>query len=291
MPTATLVESKEHISLHQQQQALHAKKIRIESLAAKCSREMKEFEAYKEEELRRLAEMKDAFRAKKKRDALAMTAEARASSQHAELARLRLKVEELEGALEAQRAKHKGDKEKWAVDVQRYRDEISELKEEVRGFTERAMGGRELEGGGKAGSIVSTESIETPSTPGYSGNDVQMHRHANSTVEKRWKDGTGRVQYLYENGDIRQSDGSGVVEYLYAGVDCWNTSYADGDHVYYFKDGRRECHGADGTVQILADGRCWGCCNDDPGRTSGTAVRIPVDKINPKLLRACPIKF
>ncbi len=312
----------------QQQQALHLKAIRIESLAAKCSREMKEFEAYKEDELRRLAEMKEAFKAKKKRDALAQTAEARASSQHTDLARLRIKLEDMEGALAAQRLKHKGDKEKWALEGQRYRDEIAALKEEIGGLNELisskngtngtlrmatgsananakananvgadANDASEAAVGAAAGTFrkataASAGSIGTPSTPvdvSDRSTSVQVHHHDNNTVERRWNDGSSTVQYLYENGDVRQSDSSGIVEYLYAGVDCWNTSYPDGDHVYYFKDGRRECHGADGTVQILVDGhhRAYGCC--DGG--SGTAAGIPVDKINPKLLQPCPRKL
>jgi len=311
----------------QQQQALHLKAIRIESLAAKCSREMKEFEAYKEDELRRLAEMKEAFKAKKKRDALAQTAEARASSQHTDLARLRIKLEDIEGALAAQRLKHKGDKEKWALEGQRYRDEIAALKEEIGGLNElisskngtngtlrKATGsanfnanfnanvGTDVDASGAAvgaaagtfrkAAAASAGSIGTPSTPvdvSDGSTSVHVHHYDNNTVERRWNDGSSTVQYLYENGDVRQSDSSGIVEYLYAGVECWNTSYPDGDHVYYFKDGRRECHGADGTVQILVDGhhRAYGCC--DGG--SGTAAGIPVDKINPKLLQPCPRKL
>ena len=121
------------------------------------------------------------------------------------------------------------------------------------------------------------------------GKEGTVHVHENNTVETRWDDGV--VQYVYENGDVRQSDGRGIVEYLYADIECWNTSYPDGDHVYYFKDGRRECHRADGTVQILLDGhqRAHGCCVSQSGGKT-TAASIPVDRINPKLLHACPTK-
>ena len=96
-------------ALKTQQQQLHLKTIRVEALASKCSREMKEFEAYKEEELRRLSELREALKVKKKRDALAQTAEARAASQHTDVARLRMQLEECEAELSAQRLKNKSD--------------------------------------------------------------------------------------------------------------------------------------------------------------------------------------
>ena len=112
----------------------------------------------------------------------------------------------------------------------------------------------------------------------------------NNTVETRWDDGA--VQYVYENGDIRQSYVHGIVEYLYADIECWNTCYPDGDHVYYFKDGRRECHHTDGTVQILVDGRrqAYGCCRSERSGQQA-AASIPEEHVNPKLYQACPTKL
>ena len=320
---ASIAEEKD--SLHHHQQALHLKTIKVESLASKCAREMKAFEAYKEEELKRLSELKEAFKLKKKRDALAQTAEARTSSQHTDLARMRIKVEEVEAALATQRLKSKTDKDKYAAEIQRYREEIHALKDDVRELHAALAGASKARTGAMATGGTNTDSrlakrssdIGTPSTPGDCGTHVTGVRadygdnggygdfaesrkrerkegtvrvHENNTVETRWDDGA--VQYVYENGDVRQSYVHGIVEYLYADIECWNTCYPDGDHVYYFKDGRRECHHTDGTVQILVDGRrqAYGCCRSERSGQQA-AASIPEEHVNPKLYQACPDKL
>lgn len=305
--------------MHQHQHALHLKTIKVESLASKCAREMKAFEAYKAEELKRLSDLEEAFKLKKKRYSLAQTAEARASSQHTDLARMRIKVEEVEAALAAQRLKNKKDKDKHSAEIQRYREEVSVLKDEVCELN--AALARVSEAGAKGTGCPSVDTmdrranrssgIDTPSTPGDWGThatevhgkygecaESRKHErkkgivrvHENGTVETQWDDGV--AQYTYENGDVRQSYAHGIVEYLYADIGCWNTSYPDGEHMYYFKDGRRECHQVDGTVQILVDGhrQAYACCRPESGGHQATKP-ISRDRVNPKLFQACPTKI
>ena len=313
---ASLAEEKD--VLQQQQQALHLRTIKVESLASKCAREMKAFEAYKAEELKRLSDLKEAFKLKKKRDVLAQTAKARTSSQHTDLARMRIKVEEGEAALAAQRLRNKTDKDKYSAEIQRYREEVTSLKDELREMNAAlarasgaGTGARATDGTNTDRRARQSSDIDTPSTPGdYSTYTTEVYGklseyaearkrerkegvvrvHENKTVETRWDDGA--VQYVYDNGDVRQSYAFGIVEYLYADIACWNTSYPGGDHVYYFKDGRRECHHADGTVQILVDGqrKAYACCRPESSAHQTTAS-IPEEHVNPKLLQAPPTKL
>ena len=127
-----------------------------------------------------------------------------------------------------------------------------------------------------------SEHMSTPVSPQQT---VRIVHHDNNTIEKQLSNGT--VQFLYDNGDVRQSyESSGIVEYFYSDIGCWDTSYPNGDHVYHFKDGRRECHCSDGIIQILLAGQ-QAAYSTKPD--SSKMQSIPLRSLNRKILQACPV--
>lgn len=244
-----------------------------------------------EKELEYIQRTKESMKVKKKRDMLAFASEARGSSQHTEIARLRIQIEEYDASLKEHKMKMKTEAQKYKVDIDRYRDHQKLLEEEIATLQNALANVSTKE---TDDSILKRDSfLQSPSTPqnvvkssiALSKKEaVKVIHHDNHTVERNWPNGT--VQFLYENGDIRQSyEPSGIVEYFYSGVECWNASYPDGDHIYYFKDGRRECHGSDGTIQILLGDHQMAYSTT---KESSDMMSIPVTSINLKILQSCP---
>lgn len=233
--------------------------------------------------------MKDSVKAKKKRDALAHASEARGSSQHTALARMKIQLEEYDVALKMQRDKMKSEVQKHALDVERYRAREKELEEEIV-MLRNSLATMTTRQNTKKVSILQSpatpeETIECISSPSNTKETIRVVHHDNNTVEKHLSHGT--VQFLYENGDVRQSyETSGIVEYFYSDIACWDTSYPNGDHVYHFKDGRRECHSSDGTIQVLLAGQQAAYSTS---MESSDLQSIPMRSLNRRILHACPV--
>ena len=223
---------------------------------------------------------------KKKRDALASASEVRGSSHHTELARMRIQIQEYEATLQSLRDKMKMELQRNTLDVERYRERQKEMEEEIT-MLRNSLANRQNT---KKGSTIQSpatpqDTSEHMSTPVSPQQTVRIVHHDNNTIEKQLSNGT--VQFLYDNGDVRQSyESSGIVEYFYSDIGCWDTSYPNGDHVYHFKDGRRECHCSDGIIQILLAGQ-QAAYSTKPD--SSTMQSIPLRSLNRKILQACPV--
>lgn len=236
--------------------------------------------------MKRIQELKDSMKSKKKRDALASASGARGSSHHAELARMRVQIQEYDATLQSLRDKMKVELQKHTLDVERYKARQKDMEEEIL-MLRNSLTTRQNT---KRGAVVQSPSTpqdisECVSTPMSPQETIRVVHHDNNTIEKQLSNGT--VQFLYENGDVRQSyQSSGIVEYFYSDIGCWDTSYPNGDHVYHFKDGRRECHCSDGIIQILLAGQQAAfstSCN------STNMQSIPLRSLNKKILHSCPV--
>ena len=172
------------------------------------------------------------------------------------------------------------------LDVERYRERQKEMEEEIT-MLRNSLANRQNT---KKGSTIQSpatpqDTSEHMSTPVSPQQTVRIVHHDNNTIEKQLSNGT--VQFLYDNGDVRQSyESSGIVEYFYSDIGCWDTSYPNGDHVYHFKDGRRECHCSDGIIQILLAGQ-QAAYSTKPD--SSKMQSIPLRSLNRKILQACPV--
>ncbi|KAI8105218.1 hypothetical protein M9435_000388 [Picochlorum sp. BPE23] len=225
---------KEREKLAEQQDMAQRKMIQAESLMSKCSREMKEFQAYKEEEMENIRQMKVSVKQRRIRDKLAGASEARGSLHHAEIAKLRVQIEEFEAALKDAKAKGKAQAQKHHVEIAKYKEREKTMEEEIMHLQETLAKYRLT-----SDDVKKRQSVRLPSTPDEqpcpASTEVIKHgiveeiKHPNNTVERRWANGS--KQFVYENGDVRQTFDSQVVQYYYSSIDCWNTSYPNGDHV------------------------------------------------------------
>jgi len=237
-----------------------------------------------ENELKCIQDLKDSIKVKKKRDALASASEARGSSHHTELARMKIQMEEYEATLTSLREKMKLEVQKHTLDVERYRERQKDLEEEIVMLRNSLATRQSTKKNMMQSPATPQDTSEYVSTPLIAQETVRVVHHENNTVEKQLSNGI--VQFLYDNGDVRQSyESSGTVEYFYSDIGCWDTSYPNGDHVYHFKDGRRECHCSDGTIQILLAGQkaAFSTTPSSPNMQS-----IPLRSLNRKILQACP---
>lgn len=193
----------------------------------------------------------------------------------------------VQAALKDAKAKGKAQAQKHHVEIAKYREREKTMEEEIMHLQETLAKYR------LTSDDVKRHSVRLPSTPDEqpcpASTEVMKHgiveeiKHPNNTVERRWANGS--KQFVYENGDVRQTFDSQVVQYYYSSIDCWNTSYPNGDHVYYFKDGRRECHCSDGTIQILLQNHQVAYSTQGPLHALQS---IPIHSINTNLLQPCP---
>ena len=191
----------------------------------------------------------------------------------------------VQAALKDAKAKGKAQAQKHHVEISKYRDMERKMEEEIMDLQETLAKYRLMSDDVKPHSVRLPSTPDEQSCPASTQMNCLVHemRHSNNTVERQWENGS--TQFVYENGDVRQTFESLVVQYYYSSIDCWNTSYPNGDHVYYFKDGRRECHCSDGTIQILLQNHQLAYSTQGPLHALQS---IPIHNINTNILKPCP---
>ena len=288
--------------LEQHRQHLHLERIRIEALESKCARERKEFENFKALEIENVKSMREKMKQKQVRNSLAHASTVRGSGQQAELAKLREELQNCQGLLHVQKEKLKSEMQKHATEIRGYRERQKRLEDDICVLQDTLANVSLGQKDGLSYFDTSTDVPGTPDTHRYNnrrfctkGKDIpsqsqgatvlQQIQHNNKTVETVWSN--GMIQFDYINGDVRRSyEDSGVVDYFYRGIQCWNTTYPDGEYVFYFQDGRRECYSSDGKVQILLPDHL---IVYSTSISEGANIRsIPISAINMKILQPCP---
>ena len=290
--------------LEQQRQHLHLKRIRIEALESKFARERKEFENYKATQIEKIKAVEERMKHKQVRDSLAHASNVRGSGQQAELTKLRQNLQDYQLLIDEQKEKLKSEMQKHTTEIRGYKERQKRLEDDI-SVLQDTLANIHL---GQKDCISSFDSpTDVPGTPDDTQrNDnrrfcakgskltsqsqgatsvLKQIQHKNQTVETIWSN--GMIQFNYINGDVRKSyQDSGVVDYFYCGIQCWNTTYPDGEYVFYFQDGRRECYCLDGKVQILLP---------DHQIVYSTSISegdnihcIPISAINTKILHPCP---